>query len=147
MRSHRDREVAMFRRWPVRVKLFAGLCVVVGMMLISFGGSAFGLHSFHMSYLTQIDQLVELDASTKLIQGVFRLHAPEEGDAGPEFEELKEQIAFAQQTLVNYHRELKKNALRGNRANPGTDELELAFLIDDDLARLRTRVAGREAVA
>lgn len=137
----------MFRRWPVRVKLFAGLCVVVGMMLISFGGSAFGLHSFHMSYLTQIDQLVELDASTKLIQGVFRLHAPEAGDAGPEFEELKEQIAFAQQTLVNYHRELKKNALRGNRANPGTDELELAFLIDDDLARLRSRVAGREAAA
>lgn len=133
----------MFRRWPVRVKLFAGLCVVVGMMLISFGGSAFGLHSFHMSYLTQIDQLVELDASTKLIQGVFRLHAPDPDDA--DYAELKEQSAFARQTLVTYHRELKKNALRGNRANPGTDELELAFLIDDDLSKIVARIHGGAA--
>jgi len=135
----------MFRRWPIRVKLIAGLCVVVGMMLISFGGSAFGLHSFHMSYLTQIDQLIELDASTKLIQDVFRLHPPIAGEPGPKMADLNEQISAAQQALVTYHRELKKNAQRGNRANPGTDELELAFLIDDDLAKLRMRAMGQQS--
>jgi two-component system, NtrC family, sensor kinase len=47
-------------RWPIRVKLIVGLSVVVGMMLILMVGSIFGLHSFHISNLTQTDQLVEL---------------------------------------------------------------------------------------
>ena len=44
-------------RWPIRLKLIVGLSVVVGMMLILMGASIFGLHSFHMSYLTLVDQL------------------------------------------------------------------------------------------
>ena len=51
-----DTEVVM-PRWPIRIKLIAGLSVVVGMMLILMGGSIFGLHSFHISYLTLADQL------------------------------------------------------------------------------------------
>ena len=39
-------------RWPIRLKLIVGLSVVVGMMLILMGASIFGLHSFHLSYLT-----------------------------------------------------------------------------------------------
>ncbi len=50
-------------RWPIRLKLIVGLSVVVGMMLILMGASIFGLHSFHMSYLTLVDQLRELGAS------------------------------------------------------------------------------------
>ena len=34
-------------QWPIRVKLIAGLSLVVGMMLTLMGGSIFGLHSFH----------------------------------------------------------------------------------------------------
>ncbi len=66
-------------RWPIRLKLIVGLSVVVGMMLILMGASIFGLHSFHMSYLTLADQLRELGASADLIESVFRLHAPREG--------------------------------------------------------------------
>ena len=66
-------------RWPIRLKLIAGLSVVVGMMLILMGASIFGLHSFHMSYLTLADQLPELGASANLIESVYRLHAPREG--------------------------------------------------------------------
>jgi two-component system NtrC family sensor kinase len=51
-----DKEVVMLR-WPIRLKLLVGLGVVVGMMLILMGASIFGLHSFHMSYLTLVDQL------------------------------------------------------------------------------------------
>ena len=47
-------------RWPIRLKLLVGLGVVVGMMLILMGASIFGLHSFHLSYLTLVDQLREL---------------------------------------------------------------------------------------
>ena len=66
-------------RWPIRLKLIVGLSVVVGMMLILMGASMFGLHSFHMSYLTLADQLPELGASADLIESVYRLHAPREG--------------------------------------------------------------------
>ena len=66
-------------RWPIRLKLIVGLSVVVGMMLILMGASIFGLHSFHMSYLTLVDQLRELGASADLIESVFRLHAPRDG--------------------------------------------------------------------
>ena len=75
-------------RWPIRLKLIVGLSVVVGMMLILMGASIFGLHSFHMSYLTLVDQLRELGASAELIESVFRLHAPREG-TDAEMEELR----------------------------------------------------------
>ncbi len=40
----------------------------------------------------------------------------------------------AQQALLVYFRQLKKNTTQGSRVDNGTDELGLAFLIDDDLA-------------
>ena len=58
-------EVVMLR-WPIRLKLIVGLSVVVGMMLILMGASIFGLHSFHMSYLTLVDQLREIGASAAI---------------------------------------------------------------------------------
>ena len=66
-------------RWPIRLKLLVGLSVVVGMMLILMGASIFGLHSFHMSYLTLVDQLCELGASADLIESVYQIHAPRDG--------------------------------------------------------------------
>ena len=53
-------------RWPIRLKLIVGLGLVVGMMLILMGASIFGLHSFHLSYLTLVDQMREIGASGAL---------------------------------------------------------------------------------
>ncbi len=133
-------------RWPIRLKLIVGLSVVVGMMLILMGASIFGLHSFHMSYLTLVDQLRELGASAELIESVFRLHPPREG-TDAEMEELHEQVIVAQDALLVYFRQLKKNTNQGSRVDNGTDELGLAFLIDDDLAAIRTELdpSGTEA--
>jgi len=122
-------------RWPIRIKLIVGLSVVVGMMLILMGGSIFGLHSFHISYLTQSDQLVEMGASVDLIDRVFRLHAPREGTV-QEKDELVGRVVEARDALLTYFRYLKQNSIRGNRANSGLDELGLAFLIDDDLTSI-----------
>lgn len=126
-------------RWPIRLKLIVGLSVVVGMMLILMGASIFGLHSFHMSYLTLVDQLRELGASAELIESVFRLHTPREG-TDAEMVELHEQVVVAQDALLVYFRQLKKNTNQGSRVDNGTDELGLAFLIDDDLAAIRTEL-------
>jgi signal transduction histidine kinase len=122
-------------RWPIRIKLIVGLSVVVGMMLILMGGSIFGLHSFHISYLTQSDQLVEMGASVDLIDRVLRLHSPRT-QAIEESEELKKGVYEARNALRTYFLALKQNTIRGNRANSGRDELGLAFLIDDDLAAI-----------
>ena len=122
-------------RWPIRIKLMVGLSVVVGMMLILMGGSIFGLHSFHISYLTQSDQLVEMGASVELIDRVFRLHAPRERTE-QEQQDLLVGVVEARDKLHTYFRQLKQNTLRGNRANSGLDELGLAFRIDDDLAAI-----------
>jgi signal transduction histidine kinase len=124
-------------RWPIRVKLIVGLSVVVGMMLILMGGSIFGLHSFHVSYLTQSDQLVEMGASVELIDRVFRLHVSSEPSPA-EREELVEGVEQARQALRTYFNYLKQNSLRGNRANSGLDERGLAFRLDDDLATVLT---------
>jgi signal transduction histidine kinase len=113
--------------------MVVGLSVVVGMMLILMGGSIFGLHSFHVSYLTQSDQLVEMGVSVDLIERVYRLQAPRTGTAA-EKEELKSRVLDAQEGLRSYTYRLKQNTLRGNRANSGLDELGWVFLIDDDLA-------------
>ena len=63
-------------QWPIRVKLIAGLSLVVGMMLTLMGGSIFGLHAFHASNLTLVDQLRELGASKDLLESVVRLETP-----------------------------------------------------------------------
>ncbi|WP_165073978.1 sensor histidine kinase [Paludisphaera rhizosphaerae] len=122
-------------RWPIRLKLMVGLCVVVGMMLILMGGSIFGLHAFHVSNLSLTDQLRELGASKDLIEAVFRLHAPRERTE-EERAALIDVASTAREALTGYFQELKQNTMRGNRANSGLDELGLSFLLDDGLATL-----------
>ena len=114
-------------RWPIRIKLMVGLSVVVGMMLILMGGSIFGLHSFHMSNLTQTDQLVELGASVDLIDS--RLPPPRPARRTAEEIEplLRAASARPRRRSWTYFRVLKQNTIRGNRANSGLDELGLAF--------------------
>ena len=133
-------------RWPIRLKLIAGLSVVVGMMLILMGASIFGLHSFHMSYLTLADQLPELGASADLIESVNRLHAPREGTTA-ELDDLRQRTVAAQDALLVYFKKLKKNTQQGSRVDSGTDELGLAFLIDDDLAEIRRELTASAAPA
>jgi two-component system, NtrC family, sensor kinase len=140
-----DKEVVM-PRWPIRLKLIAGLSVVVGMMLILMGASIFGLHSFHMSYLTLADQLPELGASADLIESVYRLHAPRDGTK-TELDDLRQRAVAAQDALLVYFKKLKKNTTQGSRVDSGTDELGLAFLIDDDLAEIRKELTASQAPA
>jgi two-component system, NtrC family, sensor kinase len=122
-------------RWPIRIKLMAGLGVVVGMMLILMGGSIFGLHSFHVSNLTLTDQLRELGASKRLIECALELHPPRD-DSPEAAADLLEKARRTQEGLMEYFRELKQNTMRGNRANSGFDELGLAFRLDDDLTAI-----------
>jgi signal transduction histidine kinase len=122
-------------KWPIRVKLIAGLSLVVGMMLTLMGGSIFGLHAFHASNLTLVDQLRELGASKDLLQEVVGLELSRTGS--PEGRKaLEAKVRRARGALVAYHTELRKNTTRGNRADDGRDELGLAFLIDHDLAAI-----------
>jgi two-component system, NtrC family, sensor kinase len=127
-------EVVMLR-WPIRLKLFVGLSVVVGMMLILMGTSIFGLHSFHLSYLTFLDQIREIGASAALMRSAAPLRAPRTSSP-QEIAELRQQVYNAQRDLFTYFIQLKKNANQGSRVDSGTDELGLAFLIDDDLAAI-----------
>ena len=122
-------------QWPIRAKLIAGLILVVGMMLTLMGGSIFGLHAFHTSNLTLMDQLRELGASKDLMQYVLRLEPPRD-DAGKERQLLAGRVRDARKALKRFHDELKKNATRGSRADDGLDELRLAFLIDNDLTSI-----------
>ena len=75
-------------RWPIRLKLIVGLGLVVGMMLILMGASIFGLHSFHLSYLTLVDQMREIGASGALMGSAVPLRAPR-SSSPEEIEELK----------------------------------------------------------
>ena len=127
-------------RWPIRLKLIVSLGLVVGMMLILMGASIFGLHSFHTSYLTLVDQLRELGASAKLIESVFRMHPPRDSASESEREELKRQVVVAQDALHIYFRQLKQNTRQGSRVDQGLDELGVAFLMDDDLAAIRAEL-------
>jgi len=129
-----DKEVVM-PRWPIRAKLIAGLILVVGMMLTLMGGSIFGLHAFHTSNLTLMDQLRELGASKDLMQYVLRLEAPRDDNA-KDRRLLAGRVRDARKALKRFHDELKKNATRGSRADDGLDELRLAFLIDHDLTSI-----------
>jgi signal transduction histidine kinase len=133
-------EVVMLR-WPIRLKFVVGLSLVVGMMLILMGASIFGLHSFHTSYLTLVDQLRELGASGALMKSAARLHAPR-ANSPEEIAELNRQVSEAQQALSVYFQQLKKNTNQGSRVDSGTDELGLAFLIDDDLAAIASELDG-----
>ncbi|WZO95732.1 ATP-binding protein [Isosphaeraceae bacterium EP7] len=119
-------------QWPIRIKLIAGLVLVVGMMLTLMGGSLFGLHAFHSSNLTVVDLLPELGASKDLIRYVVRLDGHRLKARG-DLKALDEAVRDTQQALVRYFEVLKKNATRGNRADDGLDERKLAFLMDEDL--------------
>ncbi len=68
-------------KWPIRVKLIAGLSLVVGMMLTLMGGAIFSLSAFHDSNLMHTDLLRELGASKDLDEQVARLEAPRRGTA------------------------------------------------------------------
>jgi signal transduction histidine kinase len=123
-------------QWPIRIKLIVGLSLVVGMMLTLMGGSIFGLHAFHNSNLTFIDQLRELGASKDLLQSVVRLDALRAGKVDGRPVSMAKEARTAREALKRYYAELEKNSLRGNRADDGRDEFGLAFLIDDDLAAI-----------
>jgi HAMP domain-containing protein len=132
-------------QWPIRIKLIAGLSLVVGMMLTLMGGSMFGLHAFHTSNLTLTDQLRELGASAKMLRVVIKLRPPRPGSS-EDYLALERQVKEAQEALTAYHRELKKNTTRGNRADDGRDELGLAFKIDHDLTELLSELNPDKAV-
>ena len=87
----RDKEVVAMPQWPIRVKLIAGLSLVVGMMLTLMGGSIFGLHAFHSSNLTLVDQLRELGASKDLLQVRRPARDPADGDTPEERRALERQ--------------------------------------------------------
>src|SRR6476620_2191825 len=95
-------EVAAMPQWPIRVKLIAGLSLVVGMMLTLMGGSIFGLHSFHSSNLTLVDQLRELGASKDLLQEVVGLELTRTGT--PEGRStLEAKVRRARGALIGYY--------------------------------------------
>ena len=133
-------------KWPIRAKLIAGLILVVGMMLTLMGGSIFGLHAFHSSNLTLMDQLRELGASKDLLQYVVRLEAPRHGTP-PERRVLAGRVRDARKALKRFHEELRKNAVKGSRADSGLDELRLALLIDNDLTSILAELEPDSHVA
>lgn len=132
-------------RWPIRLKLMIGLILVIGMMLILMGGSIFGLHSFHMSNLTLVDQLREIGASTQLFAAVFRLHPPRDDSAPEELTDLRHRVVEARDALAVYYRELKKNTTQGSRGDTGYDELRLALLMDQDLTAILNEIDPQHA--
>ena len=122
-------------KWPVRVKLIAGLSLVVGMMLTLMGGSMFGLGAFHDGITTLTDQIRELGGAKDLSDRAVTLDVPRPGD--PESEAaLRQAVRQTQAALVLYFDELKKNASRGNRVDDGRDAAALAFVVDADLAAI-----------
>ena len=131
-------------KWPIRVKLIAGLTLVIGMMLTLMGGSIFGLHAFHTSNLVLTDQLRELGASARLLKHSVQIDALRGDDPGQR-RELKSRVADARDALRVYCDQLKENLNRGNRADFG-DELGLAFRIDDDLTAILARLDPDEHV-
>ena len=131
--SRRDKEVVM-PKWPIRVKLIAGLTLVIGMMITLMGGAIFGLHSFHCSNLILTDQLRELGASGRLLRDSVAIDALR-GDGQAERDALKAQVEEARKSLRGYCEQLKDNLSRGHRADI-MDELGLAKRIDFDLTEL-----------
>ena len=132
-------------QWPIRVKLIAGLSLVVGMMLTLMGGSMFGLYSFHASNLTLVDKLRELGASVDLLKVVVKLETPLH-NTPQERLTLAKQVSDTREALLKYHKELKKNTTRGNRSDIGLDELKLAFKMDHDLTAILKELNPDEPV-
>jgi signal transduction histidine kinase len=130
-------------QWPIRIKLIVGLSLVVGMMLTLLGGSIFGLHAFHISYLTFYDQLCELGASKDLLQSVVRVDALRVGKLDSRHRAMIQETRQARQALRKYYALLERNSRQGNRADDGRDEFGLAFLIDDDLAAILSALDPR----
>jgi len=122
-------------KWPIRVKLIAGLSLVVGMMLTLMGGAIFSLSAFHASNLMHTDLLRELGASKELIKHVARLEPPRDGTA-EERHALQVAARDARKALEAYFRELKTNTFKRNRFDDGMGERELAFGIDHDLTAI-----------
>jgi two-component system NtrC family sensor kinase len=122
-------------KWPVRVKLIAGLSLVVGMMLMLMGGSMFGLGAFHDSNVTLTDQLHELGWAKDLSERVGAIEPPRPGDPASEVA-LRSTVESARGALASYFDELRKNATRGNRADDGREPAELAFKVDADLTAI-----------
>jgi len=121
-------------KWPIRVKLFAGLSLVIGMMLTLMGGSMFGLHSFHSSNLILTDQLRELGASSHLLKASIEIDSLRDDNAAERLK-LRGRVEEARKALRGYCDQLKQNLSRGNRADFG-DELGLVFRVDDDLTSI-----------
>ena len=113
------------------------------MMLTLMGGSIFGLHAFHASNLTLVDQLRELGASKDLLQGRRPARGRRATGRPRSAGSWSGRSRQAQKALVAYFEELKKNTTRGNRADDGRDELGLAFADrqrpDGDPGRARAR--------
>ncbi len=130
-------------KWPIRVKLIAGLSLVVGMMLTLMGGAVFSLNAFHDSNLMHTDLLRELGASKELIKHVERLEVPR-SDSPAEKATIQEAARDARKALVDYYVELKQNAMRRNRVDDGLKERGLAFGIDHDLAAILNRIDPTE---
>ena len=126
-------------QWTIRVKLIAGLSLVVGMMLTLLGGAVFGLSAFHDSNLMLQDLLRELGASKELVSHVARLEAPRE-ESPADRSALLEDAREAREALVVYFQELKNNATRRNRIDDGSNEREVAFRIDYDLTAILVRL-------
>jgi two-component system, NtrC family, sensor kinase len=121
-------------KWPIRVKLIAGLSLVVGMMLTLMGGAIFGLNAFHSSNLMHTDMLREFGASKQLIEQVARLEVPR--DDPEEKRSLQASSRDARKALLAYFDELKKNAMKRNRLGDGQKERDLACGIDYDLGAI-----------
>jgi two-component system NtrC family sensor kinase len=133
-------------QWPIRIKLIVGLSLVVGMMLTLMGGSIFGLHAFHSTNLTLTDQLPELGSSNDLQISMMRLDAVR-GGTDKDRQELIRRVEKARAALDTYAKVFKKNNIRGNRADEGLDELELAFWIDYDLKAILEQLDPDRKVA
>jgi len=130
-------------QWPIRIKLFVGLGLVVGMMLTLMGGSTFGLHAFHISNLTLMNQLRELGASTELLKAVLRLTSVDIStlDDQPGVRDaFLGRVEAVRKPLGQYYALLETNSTRGDRVDDGRDEFSLVFLIDDDLTAIRNQL-------
>ena len=132
-------------KWPIRVKLIAGLSLVVGMMLTLLGGAVFSLNAFHDSNLMHTDLLRELGASKVLIKHVVRLEVPR-NDSAAERQSVQDAARDARKALKDYFEQLRENANRRNRVDNGLSERGLAFGIDYDLASILNSLDPAAAV-
>ena len=122
-------------KWPIRVKLIAGLSLVVGMMLTLMGGAIFGLNAFHASNLMHTDLVREFGASEQLIEQVARLEVPRDG-LPEQKRSLQATSREARKAVSAYFVELRNNAFKRNRLDDGLKERNLACGIDYDLGAI-----------